>query len=81
MFSVGMAMDQEMAAAVEGALPAVKRAFAPYDSGREYLNFAEQATDPARFYTPEACDRLRRVKAQYDPDEVFRANHEIPPAG
>ncbi|TML80141.1 MAG: hypothetical protein E6G07_06660 [Actinobacteria bacterium] len=50
------------------------------DAGREHLNFAEQATDPARFYTPEASDRLRRVKAQYDPDDVFRANHEIPPA-
>jgi FAD/FMN-containing dehydrogenase len=79
MFSVGMAMSPEMADAVEAALPRLKAAFAPYDSGREYLNFAEQATDPARFYTAEAYDRLRRVKAHYDPDEVFRANHPIPP--
>jgi len=53
---------------------------APYEGGRQYLNFAEQkGTDVRGFYSPETYDRLRRVKAQYDPDEVFRANHAITP--
>ena len=28
-----------------------RRRFGPYLNGREYLNFTEYSTDPARFYT------------------------------
>jgi len=38
------------------------------------------STDPARFYRPDVFHRLRAVKAAYDPDDLFRANHPIPPA-
>jgi len=55
-------------------------ALAPYDTGRQYLNFTEASTDPARFYRPDVFHRLRAVKAAYDPDDLFRANHPIPPA-
>jgi FAD/FMN-containing dehydrogenase len=81
MFSVGMTPTPEVAAAVAAALPVMRKAMAPYEGGRQYLNFAEQkGTDIRRFYDDETFDRLTRVKAQYDPDEVFRANHPIPPA-
>ena len=60
-------------------LHAVQR-LAPYDTGRQYLNFTEASTDPARFYRPDVFHRLRAVKAAYDPDNLFRANHPIPPA-
>jgi FAD/FMN-containing dehydrogenase len=30
------------------------------------------------FYPPETFDRLQEVKARYDPDDLFRANHAIP---
>lgn len=53
-------------------------ALAPYDTGRQYLNFTEASTDPARFYRPDVFHRLRAVKAAYDPDNLFRANHSIP---
>jgi FAD/FMN-containing dehydrogenase len=80
MFNVGMTPTPEIAAAVAGALPVMRKAMAPYEGGRQYLNFAEQkGTDVRRFYSAETYDRLRRVKAQYDPDEVFRANHAITP--
>jgi hypothetical protein len=62
-------------------LDAVADAFAPYDSGRRYLNFTEAHSDPARFFTPEVYARLRTVKQRVDPDEVFRANHHIRPDG
>jgi FAD/FMN-containing dehydrogenase len=29
---------------------------------------------------PETLDRLRKLKAQYDPDNVFNQNFAIPPA-
>jgi FAD/FMN-containing dehydrogenase len=37
----------------------------------------EDETDPARFFTRRAYDRLREVKAAIDPENVFRANHPI----
>ena len=61
-------------------LDKLAEAFAPYENGREYLNFTERQTDPARFYTPTVYRRLREVKAAYDPADVFRSNHPIPPA-
>ncbi|WP_164986154.1 BBE domain-containing protein [Streptomyces roseicoloratus] len=27
------------------------------------------------------CERLRRLKAEFDPDHVFRVDRNIPPAG
>jgi FAD/FMN-containing dehydrogenase len=81
MFSVGMTPTPEVAAAVAAALPVMRKAMAPYEGGRQYLNFAEQlGTDVRRFYADDTFARLTRIKAQYDPDEVFRANHEIPAA-
>jgi FAD binding domain/Berberine and berberine like len=80
MFAVGMTMDPVMGAAVSAYLPVVKQALAPYDSGREYLNFAEVRTDPRRLWTAEAYERLRRVKTQHDPIDLFRANHPVSPA-
>ena len=43
-------------------------ALAPWDSGSAYLNFAEEKVDPAKFYPASNYERLRRVKAEVDPD-------------
>jgi len=75
---VGMVFDDETHRAGRERLELLADAFAPYDTGRQYLNFAERPTDPARFYTPDTYRRLQAVKAQYDPQEHFRANHPIP---
>src|SRR3954470_9127713 len=80
MFAVGMAMDPVMSAAVRAYLPVVKQALARYDSGREYLNFAEHRTDPRRLWPTETYNRLREVKGEHDPLDIFRANHQIAPA-
>jgi len=34
-----------------------------------------------RAYPPATLERLTRVKAQYDPDNLFRLNLNVPPAG
>ncbi|MEV8476393.1 FAD-binding oxidoreductase [Streptomyces sp. NPDC051173] len=56
----------------------------PWSTGGVNLNFAGvEDTDPADVraaYTPADFDRLRAVKAQYDPDNLFRVNFNIPPA-
>jgi FAD/FMN-containing dehydrogenase len=80
MFAVGMTMDPVMTAAVSAYLPVVKQALARYDSGREYLNFAEHRTDVRRLWPMDAYYRLRKIKAEHDPHDIFRANHPVPPA-
>jgi FAD/FMN-containing dehydrogenase len=78
MFAVGMPMDEDSAAAIVARNEAVTEALTPWDSGLKYGNFAETPTDPRMCYPPESFERLQQVKAKYDPDDVFRANHPIP---
>lgn len=46
-----------------------------------YLSFQTDDHDLARVFPAGALDRLRALKATYDPENVFRANVPIPPAG
>ena len=78
-FGVGMAPDELEEAATRQGLERVTGALRPYRSG-SYLNFEEEAADAASFFGEETYRRLRAVKAAVDPDELFRANHPIPPA-
>ena len=65
-----------MVAAVGAALADLSRALAPYACGR-YLNFVEESYDLREIYGEEGFRRLQAVKAEYDPDGVFHANHPI----
>ena len=78
LFAVGIAPAPELGAAVGRALDRALTALAPWRSGRSYFNFAEREVDAARLYRPETYRRLRRVRAAYDPGELFLANHPIP---
>jgi FAD/FMN-containing dehydrogenase len=77
-FGLGLAFDDEMLQANRDRLEVLREALTPYDSGRQYLNFTEEATDVSTFYKPRVFQRLQAVKAAVDPDDVFRANHPIP---
>jgi hypothetical protein len=80
-FGVGAVLDDETYAASRRQLAILRNALEPYDTGRQYLNFTEEAnTDPAGFYRADAYRRLRTVKSAVDADNVFRANHPIPAA-
>jgi FAD/FMN-containing dehydrogenase len=76
-FAVGIPATPELAAAIPVSLDAVIGSLAPWDIGSAYLNFVEETEDPAKFYSADAYARLRRIKAETDPDGVFRGNHEI----
>jgi FAD/FMN-containing dehydrogenase len=55
----------------------------PFSTGGNYVNFQlpdDDATRTAAAYRNN-YQRLQRVKAEYDPDNVFRLNRNIPPAG
>ena len=58
----------------------VREALTPYDTGRQYLNFTEEQTDPATFYREDAYRRLRAVKAEVDPRASSGRTTRSPPA-
>jgi FAD/FMN-containing dehydrogenase len=77
---VGMVMSPDMAPAIKAQLDLVSDALDPWDSGVTYANFVDVPIDTRTCYPPETFDRLQEVKARYDPDGLFRANHPIPAA-
>jgi FAD/FMN-containing dehydrogenase len=58
-------------------------AMQPWSTGTTYVNFnGVEDTSPdavRRTYGPEAFARLQHLKAEYDPDNLFRINFNIPP--
>ena len=40
----------------------------------------EEPSDASTFYDAATWARLRAVKALYDPSDLFRGNHHIPPS-
>ena len=78
MFAVGVTPTPEAVSAVEATVQAVQYALGPWTRGC-YTNFAER---PKRGETlfGASYERLREVKAAYDPADLIRSNHPIPPA-
>ena len=79
LFALGVPEDEAAAATVRRYLAALDRAVRPYRVGH-YPNFVEEPADASAFFDPQTWRRLREVKALYDPDDVFKGNHHIPPA-
>lgn len=68
-----------------GIVAAVRRGWErilPFSTGGNYVDFQLAEDDDTR--TADAYrgthERLRRVKAEYDPDNVFRVNRNIRPS-
>jgi FAD/FMN-containing dehydrogenase len=78
LFSLTMVDDPASAPAVRHDLDAVHAAVADHRVG-QYANFAERPTDAATFFDPGTWERLREVKTLYDPSDLFRGHHHIPP--
>jgi hypothetical protein len=58
-------------------------AFAPWATGHTQINFLTgYDTSPdavRRAYPAETYERLTRIKKAYDPRNLFRINHNLPP--
>jgi hypothetical protein len=79
LFAGGMAPTAQAVSAVASAVGAVHNAMRPWAARQMYLNLADTRRDPAGFWTPQAYDRLRRIKAAVDPGDLIRSNHPVPP--
>jgi FAD/FMN-containing dehydrogenase len=70
---------------VASDLEAVLQAATPFNTGGVLLNFLGPGdSDPSRVrraYEPEIYARLAKVKKVFDPGNLFRLNHNIPPEG
>jgi hypothetical protein len=76
-FSIGMVMGPEDAAAIDAAVANLGNALARWKSDRAVMNFSEHATDPRSFFDPDVYDRLVAVKRRYDPDDRLVATHPM----
>ena len=54
----------------------------PFSTGGNYINFQTTDDDDSRIESSYRgnYERLRRVKAEYDPDNLFRVNRNLEPA-
>ncbi|MBN1530442.1 MAG: FAD-binding protein [Thermoleophilaceae bacterium] len=80
LYAVGMAMGPDMAAATSAHVTKVGEALEPWSAGRRYLNFVDVPAPAALSFDDETYERLLSVRKRYDPDDLFRANHEVAPA-
>jgi FAD/FMN-containing dehydrogenase len=72
------AKDEELIALTRDFFDAV----APYATGGVYTNYMDfDEKERVRTAYGENYERLRKVKARYDPDNLFRMNQNIPPEG
>jgi FAD/FMN-containing dehydrogenase len=76
----GQAATPEDAERMMAGVKAVADKLAPHSTGGSFINFLSDPARTADAYTEGDYQRLREVKAAYDPDNVFAANHNIPPA-
>jgi uncharacterized protein YbjT (DUF2867 family)/FAD/FMN-containing dehydrogenase len=82
--AIGVTNTPQQAAAVRTQLARVATVLGPHCTGETYLNFLDlDGATPQRIrsaYSAADWSRLTRLKARYDPDNVFRFNRNIPGA-
>jgi berberine-like enzyme len=74
------AMVAEACGAADVRTAVVAAALRQHATGGAFLNFLADPARTRKAYTSADYLRLREVKRVYDPDNVFRLNHNIPPA-
>ena len=78
---VGVDPDPANAGAIRDWAIGYSEAVYPYSMGGAYLNMImDEGADRVKLSYRGNYDRLARVKAQYDPENVFRVNQNIAPA-
>jgi FAD/FMN-containing dehydrogenase len=80
LFAVGIAPTPELAEAARTHARALKEALADWHAGYDYYNFVETPAEAEVVLPPASYQRLREIKATYDPDESIISAHPVRPA-
>lgn len=80
LYAVGIPVDAELGALITHHIGLLRQALAPWEADLTYFNFTERRVEAAELYRADSARRLRELKAQYDPAELFRVSHPITPA-
>jgi hypothetical protein len=78
--AVGMAATPEMDESVGERVRRVKDALDPWHANYDFFNFLDSPADGDAVLARDAYDRLRQVKAHYDPTESIVSAHPVRPA-
>jgi FAD/FMN-containing dehydrogenase len=78
-FAAGFATPDAAAAVAEQA-QAVKDALAPWHAGYDYYNFRETPAAASAVVSAASYQRLQKIKASYDPDQMIISAHPVRPA-
>ncbi|HWO79723.1 FAD-binding oxidoreductase [Gaiella sp.] len=76
-YAVGAVTSQEAVASIDERVDAIRSSLAPWLSGSAYFHFAERGVDKRALYPAGVYERLARVRADVDPEGLFRARHTI----
>lgn len=76
-FFVAVAATPELGARGRADAARAVEALSPWGCGANFLNFSEEAIDPASAFEPDVLARLRAVRASADPLGRFLANHDL----
>ena len=79
-FFVAIAPTPEIAQAGHESVQAAIEALRPWSNGRSYLNLAEGPVETRTAFRESSWERLRAVRAEADPGDLFVANHRVPGA-
>jgi FAD/FMN-containing dehydrogenase len=77
-FAAGFATPDAAAAVAEQA-QAVKDALAPWHAGYDYYNFRETPAAASAVVPAASYQRLQKIKASYDPDQMIISAHPVRP--
>jgi FAD/FMN-containing dehydrogenase len=75
--AVGAVMPPERAPEIAEALDRVVESVGSWSTGRDYLNFADRPGDASNAFPDDVYARLRQIKRQVDPDNLFVSAHPI----
>jgi FAD/FMN-containing dehydrogenase len=79
MHAAGFTPTPELAAAVRGHAQAIKDALVPWHARYDYYNFVDTPAPASAVLPPASYQRLQKIKATYDPDQVIISAHPVWP--
>jgi hypothetical protein len=79
-FAGGFAPTPEVGDAAAAHVRALKDALTPWHAGYDYYNFVEIPAEAEVVLPRASYQRLREIKATYDPDQMIISAHPVRPA-